>query len=345
MTISLIVPLHRDNAGSRAALAGFAALNPAPCQLIAVLDGANAELEEAAANLGFHVLILPRRSGPTAARNAGARDASGEVLLFVDSDVVTPLGLIQTLRNAFELHPEAAAVFGSYDDAPGDGGFLSQYKNLQHHFVHQTAHSDASTFWTGCGAVRKKYFEELNGFDSRITRTCIEDVEFGIRLKNAGHRIHLEKTLQVKHLKRYTALSLIHSDFFDRALPWSRLILQQGQMPDDLNVSWKNRWSVLAAYGFLGSLLASILTRTPWVLWLAALCAIALLWLNADFYRFLRRKRGFLFFLKSLPWHGFYFLYSGLGFACALAERGAKSIFKTFTRKKLTSKTTYENTL
>src|SRR5690606_12242238 len=145
--------------------------------------------------------------------------------------------------------------FGSYDDNPGDPGFLSQYKNLQHHFVHQMAHESASTFWTGCGAVRRKYFLELHGFEKKFNEPCIEDVEFGIRLKNAGHLIRLEKTLQVKHLKKYSALSLLHSDFMNRALPWSTLILQQRHMPDDLNVDRKNRLSVVCAYGFIITLI------------------------------------------------------------------------------------------
>ena len=44
--------------------------------------------------------------------------------------------------------------FGSYDDTPTDRGFVSRYKNLLHHYVHQTARREASTFWTGLGAVR-----------------------------------------------------------------------------------------------------------------------------------------------------------------------------------------------
>ena len=51
--------------------------------------------------------------------------------------------------------PGIAAVFGSYDDEPGAPNLVSQYRNLLHHFVHQTGRTEASTFWTGCGAVRR----------------------------------------------------------------------------------------------------------------------------------------------------------------------------------------------
>ncbi len=317
MTLSLIVPLHQDNADSRQALLECAALNPVPFEMIAVLDGMNEDLAAFAAELKFKMIILPSHSGPAKARNAAAAQANGDILLFVDSDVLPPRDLIERVKSTFNAHPDAAAIFGSYDDAPGDPGFLSQYKNLQHHFVHQTANESASTFWTGCGAVRRTNFLELNGFEENFDQPCIEDVEFGIRLKNAGHYIHLEKSLQVKHLKRYTARSLLHSDFFHRALPWSLIILQQRHMPNDLNVDWKNRLSVVCAYGLTLFLIAAIITSKVLFLIPALLCAFLLLVFNHGFYRFLAHTKGFLFLLKGLPWHWLYFLYSGLGFGCA----------------------------
>lgn len=343
MTISLIVPCHQNNQVTQQALASFAALDPAPLEIIAVIDGSNQELESAASELGFETITLPSRSGPSLARNAGALKAQGEILLFVDSDVVANQDLIARTESTFETHPQAVAVFGSYDDAPGDSKFLSQYKNLQHHFVHQMAHESASTFWTGCGAVRKKYFLEISGFSDAIHHPSMEDIEFGVRLKRAGHYIHLEKTMQVKHLKEYSALSLLRSDFIDRALPWSMLILQQGHMPNDLNVDWKNRLSVVCAYGFLSSLIASLATAK--FLWLlpSVFCAVSLLALNHQFYHFLAKKRGALFLLKSLPWHWLYFLYCGLGFGCAFVYFHFRKFTSFLRRKRIADNSAYEH--
>jgi glycosyltransferase involved in cell wall biosynthesis len=344
MTISLIVPLHQDNEDSRRALKGFAALIPAPFELIAVLDGTNETLAAAAAECGFKTLVLPSRSGPAKTRNAAAAQAEGDILLFVDSDVLTPRDLITRVKSTFDKHPNAAAIFGSYDDAPGDPGFLSQYKNLQHYYVHQTANASAGTFWTGCGAVRRKYFLERNGFAEKFGRPCIEDVEFGIRLKNAGHYIHLEKSLQVKHLKKYTAKSLLHSDFFNRALPWSWIILQQRHMPNDLNVDWKNRLGVISAYGFLFTLIAAMITAKVLFLAPTLACALLLLFLNRGFYRFLARKKGLLFLVKCIPWHWLYFLYGGLGFGCAFVSFHWHNATAFSRHKKSAGNSPYEQT-
>ena len=107
---------------------------------------------------------------------------------------------------AFQASPNLAALFGSYDDEPFESNFLSQYKNLFHHYVHQTAKVDASTFWSGCGAIRREVFLAIGGFEENYRRPTIEDIELGYRLKKTGHRIRLLKELQVKHLKRWEIL-------------------------------------------------------------------------------------------------------------------------------------------
>ena len=76
----------------------------------------------------------------------------------------------------------------------------------------------------------------LGGFDEGYRQPSIEDIELGYRLKQAGHRIRLCKALQVKHLKRWSVVSLLKSDFFDRALPWTELILRDRRVINDLNL-------------------------------------------------------------------------------------------------------------
>src|SRR5690606_34456798 len=142
-----------------------------------------------------------------------------------------------------------AAVFGSYDDEPAAPGFLSQYRNLLHHFVHQHASEDAHSFWTGCGAVRREVFEELGGFDPVVT---LDDVEFGIRLRRSGRRILLARHIRVKHLKRWTLWTMISTDVFLRAIPWTLLVMREGRVPNDLNLKYSQRLSSLLAWSTIG---------------------------------------------------------------------------------------------
>ena len=74
---------------------------------------------------------------------------------------------LASVAEDFTENPDIAAVFGSYDDEPAEKNFLSQYKNLVHHYVHQQSSSEAVTFWAGCGAIRKEIFFSVGGFDGK----------------------------------------------------------------------------------------------------------------------------------------------------------------------------------
>ena len=203
-------------------------------------------------------------------------------------------------------------MIGSYDDSPGESNFLSQYKNLAHHYVHQHARQDAFTFWGACGAIRRAAFLESGGFDERFTRTSVEDIELGSRLKACGHRILLCKLLQVKHLKRWTIRSLVKTDFLDRALPWSRMIVRGSGFSDDLNIARNSRVSVTLCYAALVSLSVSPLHAGSLVL--ALVLSLLNLLLNFGLYRFFLLKRGLIFAIGAVAWHWFYFAYSGAAF-------------------------------
>ena len=190
--------------------------------------------------------------GPAFARNFGAEKASGDILLFIDADVVIYPDTLSIIADQFVHSPEYDAMFGAYDDSPADGGFVSQYKNLTHHFVHQQANPEAGTFWSGCGAIRRNVFLEAGGFDAkRYHLPSIEDIELGARLKSGGHRIAVNKAVKVKHLKRWTIKGLVKTDVFDRAIPWTLLIMQARNLPNDLNLKISQRLSAVLTFSLL----------------------------------------------------------------------------------------------
>jgi glycosyltransferase involved in cell wall biosynthesis len=316
MQISTIIPVSNGGEHFRRCLQSLAEAHPG--EVIVVANGDSDGSRDAARAFGAQVLTLPDAVGPARARNLGAQSAKGEIVFFIDADVAVHPDVFTRIETALKQQPDTAAIIGSYDDAPGTSNFLSQYKNLLHHFVHQQSNEEASTFWGACGAIRRDVFLALGGFDESYRRPCVEDIELGYRLKRAGYRIRLVKTLQVKHLKRWTALSLVKSDFFDRALPWTTLIWRDKAFISDLNLQQSSRVSVVVSYGIVAALMGAVM-MPPLVLVAAAL-VLALVGLNAPVYRFFQRKRGWVFALRVLPWHGLYYLYSGLAFALGTAR-------------------------
>jgi hypothetical protein len=245
-------------------------------------------------------------------------------LLFLDADVVVTENTLGQFAEIFKRDPQTAAVFGSYDDSPTAKDFVSQYRNLLHHFVHQRSSSDAITFWAGCGAVRRDAFMETGGFDAgRFPRPSIEDIELGYRMRESGYRIKLVKDIQVKHLKHWRLLPMLRTDIFNRAVPWSRLILETKTMPRDMNLRLSDRVSAFLTGLLVISVLILILepigvlriVPIAWAAVFALIIAAALIMLNRDVYGFFMRKRGMGFTLLAVPMHLFYFLYSGASFA------------------------------
>ncbi len=311
--ISVIIPVYNGGTPFRQCLASLQDTHLSPLEVIVVADGETDGSGKMAETFGVTLIRQAVSQGPATARNRGAEIAKGEILFFMDADVTIHPDTLEKIAKVFHYHPEVAALIGSYDDQPGAPNFLSQYKNLFHHYTHQTASEEASTFWGACGAIRRDIFWEMGGFDQSYRRPCIEDIELGYRLKKAGYRIRLCKDIHVKHLKLWTPYSLLRADFFYRALPWTELIHRDKHFVNDLNLQWSSRLSVIFTYALMVAILGSF--WFPSLLLLVSLLIIGLITLNAPVYQFFRRKKGVLFTLQVLPWHWLYYFYSGLAFA------------------------------
>lgn len=278
-------------------------------EVIVVDDGSTDDSAAFAEAQGARVLHSGGRLGPGGARNRAAEEARGDVLLFVDADVVIHPDVPLRVRESFD-DPTRVAVFGSYDDRPPDPGFVSQYTNLRHHFTHhQNPRDDATTFWAGCGAVRREAFLAAGGFDlERFPRPSIEDIELGYRLRAAGGRIRLDPSIQGTHLKHWRLRELLETDIFRRAIPWGRLLLSQPEATADLNVTAGERGRAVLAALFTLSVLAALASLVP--PWLPALGVVAVVAANRRLFELFRRRRGLGFALAAILFHQLYFLYA-----------------------------------
>jgi cellulose synthase/poly-beta-1,6-N-acetylglucosamine synthase-like glycosyltransferase len=311
--VSVVVPVGGPAPAWRRSSRSLSRLDPAPAEIVVVIDGTNDEHAAVAAEIGATVEALAVRGGPARARNRGAELATGEILLFVDSDVEVSPDLAARVAELFSADSELTAVVGSYDDVPGDPAFLSQYRNLLHHFVHQSGREQASTFWGGCGAIRRRAFLDIGSFDESYANPSIEDIELGSRLRAKGHAIRMVKSLQVTHLKRWRLVEMLKTDLFRRAVPWTELMLADGRLVNDLNVTTRDRISVFLAAIAVAGIAAGWLW--PPLLGVAAAALALVLAFNFRFFRFLSRCRGIPFAVGAFPLYLLYLLICGLGFA------------------------------
>jgi len=307
-SVSLIIPVFNGAEYLGKCLDAILASDRGPLEIIGVDDGSTDNTYQMALERGMAVFRLPRQSGPAAARNCGASKSKGDILFFIDADVVIKRDTIRRVIENLALHPEHAAVFGSYDDDPPEQNFISQYKNLFHHFVHQQSNMEAFTFWAGCGAVRREVFKAVGGFDqNRYPRPSIEDIELGYRMRKMGYRIALDKQLQAKHLKRWTIKTLLRTDILDRATPWSVLILENKNLPKDLNLRLTDK--LIAAFACLSVSMFPFFFHKPWTVVASLLLILSVLLMNRRLYTFYLCRKGASFAVLAFVLHVFYYLY------------------------------------
>ena len=318
-----VVPVRDGGADVGRSLDGLLGAGLAPRD-VRVVDDASRDGAAAAAARARGIPLLavvdgPR--GPAHARNVGARAAvadGADAVLFVDADVVLHADAAERFRAVLDADPGLAAAFGSYDDAPPAPGWVSQYKNLLHHRVHQRGETAACTFWSGCGVVRREPFVAFGGFDESFADASIEDVDLGLRLTDAGRRVRLCPDVLCTHLKRWTLASWLRTDVLKRALPWSRLLARRGRgVPASLNLGHRERASAACAL-----LVAAAAPAAPFVAGapLALVAALAaFVALQRDLLGFFARRRGLAFAAAATAMHLCYFVYSSVVFVAVRA--------------------------
>lgn len=162
-------------------------------EVIVVSDGST---DGTAAYLDAHRCTMRLRwlaqlnKGPAAARNAGVAKAAGELILFVDDDVVpTP----QLLEEHARSHQEAGrdvVVLGPLLTPEGfnmspwvrweQEMLMKQYRAL----LRGDWQASARQFYTGNASVRRSHIVVAGGFDENFRRA--EDVELAYRLADNG---------------------------------------------------------------------------------------------------------------------------------------------------------------
>jgi GT2 family glycosyltransferase len=239
--------------------------------------------------------------------------------LFIDYDIIVPPNLISEIQKAFEEAPSLSVIFGSYDSKPTNQDVISEFRNLLHHYVHQTSNREAHTFWAGCGAIKKNIFDHLKGFDGeKYKMPSIEDIELGYRLAKHGYNINLLKEIQVTHQKKWTLSNMVKTDLFNRAIPWTKLILKEKAFYNDLNIKNKDIYSIAMVFVLFLSLIYSFFNLMA--IGVVFLTFLIFFMLNFGFYGFLKNLKGLGFALKAIPLHILFYIICGTGFIIGTLE-------------------------
>ncbi|MEO1083716.1 MAG: methyltransferase domain-containing protein, partial [Acidobacteriota bacterium] len=162
-------------------------------------DGSRDHPERVVADFSAELLRLDHQSGAATARNAGARRARGDVLLFTDADCRVMPGWAraagEALLEAHRRDPSLVAFSGRLDSTSGYAAMSHAYAGYG--YVLGGPAAETECFNTANAAILRRVFFDLGGFEESLA--AHEDHDFGLRLAASTGRAGFRPDLEVYH--------------------------------------------------------------------------------------------------------------------------------------------------
>jgi len=213
--ISIIIPVHNGEGTISQCLESVYDSKYKNFEVIIVDDCSTDGSLKIAEGFPCKIKRVYRNRGPAAARNLGAEEAGGELLFFIDSDVIIGEDNLSIIADSFQRGPKVDALQGVYNKEIKNQNIFSQYKNYYNYYKFQKVSSEfLSSISSFCFVIKKDIFQKVGGFDTNFPpHSAAEDVELGYRLKNLNYRTLLNREIRVTHLKSYSLRSFLRAEF------------------------------------------------------------------------------------------------------------------------------------
>lgn len=306
--VSVVIPLY-NRAGTIGAV--LEAVNNSTYrnfETIIVNDGSTdngLEVLQHAGNKSPHKLVnFEKNLGVSKARNAGARAATGEVLLFIDADCIVQPDTIEKCVETLK-QGDSVCVGGVYTAEPWDDDFFSAFQSLYINYV-ESKNEHPDYIATHCMAIWKQTFDEFGGFieDSFIGhQASVEDVEFCHRLLRAGHTLTRKADIQVQHIFGFSFAKSV-KNAIKKSKFWTMYSLKNRDvMKDSGAASVQLKVNVLTQSLNVALLAAAGITGLWWLLAPAVVLYAVNLSVSYRFLRVIKKERGWWFFLRAAAYY------------------------------------------
>jgi len=230
------------------------------------------------------------------------KNASGEIILFIDSDIILKKNAFELLRKDFEKK-ETDAVVGVQSKELRITNYCTQYKNLWMRYTYKRLPDYVPLFYTSIASIRKDIFLKAGGFDPEYRMPNVEDTEFGQRMMDCGFRVYLDRNLEVEHLKYYNLISLLKTDFY-RSSGLIKMVMRRGinKFLNKNDTSVPSTFIAQLPFSILSSLLIlySAFSGSIFSALIGAVLFTIFFLLNSGFIIYLKKEKGIFFAFKSL---------------------------------------------
>lgn len=298
--ISVVIPAYRNPSDVRVLVESLEARcrSALPFEIIVVDDGSGDPGFDrvAADHPRVRLLRLPSNAGASTARNAGARAAAFDVLLFLDSDMEVRTDVVTIVSETFQ-RPNVAAVVGAVEPEPRNPTPFKRFWGLLKAYSLPRGEY-SSTFYPMIGAIKRNVFEAIGGFDERIKGASVEDYEISMRLRAAGVRVLYNPALVVR--TGYHPMWKSLRQTFSRSGKWVLLFAEERRFDNHTTTSSQAAGVVTGTCLFASFCLALV----SWQFMPAFAVLFALYgWVNRRFLAYVARHASPAFLVIAVPLH------------------------------------------
>jgi len=199
MSVSIIIPTF--NGASRIANCLEAALKQIAgrdAEILVVNDGSTDRTADVVAGYPGVRLINQANAGPAAARNRGANEAKGPIILFTDDDCVAMPNWLSAMVEPF-CDPNMIGVKGAY--RTGQKSLIARFVQIEYEDRYRLMARLPSIDFidTYSAAFRLDRFLEMKGYDTSFPVACAEDVDLSYRMSARGWIMKFARAAIVVH--------------------------------------------------------------------------------------------------------------------------------------------------
>ena len=209
VVVSIVIPAHHAEKTIGACLDGLRASPINDCEIIVVADDESVPMVRALAEPRGARVLTPNRSA-AAARNLGAQNARGEILLFIDGDCVPELNWAQYMLAPLS-DPEMVGACGM--KRTHQRGIIPRFIQMEFDYRYERERKlhYIDFIDSGTAAYRRDVFLKCGGFDTTLSDA--EDTDLSYRLSEQGYRMAFADGAIVYHRHPDTLVEYLRRKF------------------------------------------------------------------------------------------------------------------------------------
>jgi len=259
------------------------------------------------------VIRLPKHGGASMARNTGAENSRGDVLLFIDADCLLQPDTLTKAASAYMEGGPEVVIGGTYTRLPYDQSFFSTFQSIFIHYSETKNAQNPDYIATHAMLIQADIFKRSGGFNEDFM-PILEDVEYSHRLKNAGYRLHMHPEILVQHIFNFTLIKSL-SNGIRKTKYWSIYsIKNKDLLSDSGTASQEFKFNVLSCFANLALLFLGLLLHN-WIFILPVLLLYCTnLYLNRHLIKAFHKTRGPSFAISAVLYYTFLYPFAvGIG--------------------------------